>query len=64
MSWLGKKNGELLKLIAGNQFDYFITIDKNLRHQHNLQQIPFIFCVLMASNNRYETLQSLFKNLN
>ena len=33
MGWLGKKNGELLALIALNGFDYFVTIDKNLRYQ-------------------------------
>lgn len=32
MGWLGKKNGELLDLISINEFDFFITIDKNLRY--------------------------------
>ena len=31
MGWLGKKNGELLGLIVFNGFDYFVTVDKNLR---------------------------------
>lgn len=33
MSWLGKKNDELLSLIAFIEFYFFITIDRNLRHQ-------------------------------
>ena len=33
--WAGKKNGELLKLLAG-KFEAFITIDKNLVYQQNL----------------------------
>jgi len=36
MGWSGKKNGELLKLIAGETFDVFITVDQNLRYQQNL----------------------------
>ena len=32
MRWLGKKNGELLGLTTLNGFDFFITLDKNLRH--------------------------------
>ena len=38
MEWLGKKNGELLGLIVFNGFDYFVTIDKNLRYQQNLDR--------------------------
>ena len=33
MGWLGKKNGELLGLIAFNGFDIFVTVDKNLPRQ-------------------------------
>ena len=29
MGWLAKKNGELLKLMAKNNFDFFITVDRN-----------------------------------
>jgi hypothetical protein len=33
MDWLGKKNGELLGLIIENQFDFFVTVDRNLPYQ-------------------------------
>ncbi|MBK9330969.1 MAG: DUF5615 family PIN-like protein [Ignavibacteria bacterium] len=46
MNWLGKKNGELLKLIGENNFDVFLTADKNLRHQQNLSHINFVVIVL------------------
>ncbi|GAA4739960.1 DUF5615 family PIN-like protein [Flavisolibacter ginsenosidimutans] len=39
LGWLGKKNGELLGLAVFNGFDYFITLDKNLRHQQNLGRV-------------------------
>ncbi|RDC62917.1 hypothetical protein [Adhaeribacter pallidiroseus] len=59
MDWLGKKNGELLGLIVFNGFDYFITIDKNLRHQQNLDRIELKIFLLLAVNNRRESLQVL-----
>lgn len=57
MGWLGKKNGELLGLIVFNGFDFFVTIDKNLRYQQNLDRIELIIFLLLAINNRRETLQ-------
>ena len=39
MGWLGKKDGELLGLIVFNGFDFFVTIDKNLFYQQNLDRI-------------------------
>jgi len=45
MGWSGVKNGELLKL-AEQQFDVFITTDKNLRYQQNLARINLAFLLL------------------
>jgi hypothetical protein len=33
MGWLGKKNGELMRLISENDFEIFISTDKNLPYQ-------------------------------
>ncbi|MEO5673272.1 MAG: DUF5615 family PIN-like protein [Chitinophagales bacterium] len=63
IGWLGKKNGELLKFIGSSAFDYFITIDKNLRHQQNLDKIGFTIFLLLAINNRRETLQQLIEKV-
>ena len=63
MGWLGKKNGELLKLIVSNDFDYFVTIDKNLRYQQNLDSIDLNIFLLLALNNRRETLQALVEKI-
>jgi len=54
---LGKKNGELLGLAVFNGFDIFITIDKNLKDQQNLDKIDLKFVLLIAPNNRHQTLQ-------
>ena len=57
MGWLGKKNGELLGLAAFNGFDIFITLDKNLKNQQNLNKVDLKFIVLIAKDNKHQTLQ-------
>lgn len=57
MKWLGKKNGELLGLAAFNGFDIFITLDRNLKYQQNLDKVGLRFIVLVAKNNKPETIQ-------
>lgn len=57
MGWLGKKNGELLGLAAFYGFDIFITVDKNLKKQQNLNKVDLKFIVLQAKDNKHQTLQ-------
>ena len=57
MGWLGKKNGELLGLAAFNGFDIFITLDKNLNKQQNLNKVDLKFIILFAKDNKHQTLQ-------
>src|ERR1700722_13959691 len=59
MNWLGKKNGELLGLMAFHGFDFFVTVDKNLQHQQKLEKFNISIFLLVAQNNRRETLQKL-----
>ena len=63
MGWLGKKNGELLGLIVFNGFDFFVTIDKNLHYQQNLDRIDLKIFLLIAVNNRRETLRALVEKI-
>jgi predicted nuclease of predicted toxin-antitoxin system len=56
--WAGKKNGVLLKLMV-NEFDVFITVDQNMEYQQALEDLPIAFIVLVAHNNKLETLQPL-----
>ena len=53
--WSGFKNGELLAA-AGEEFEVFLTVDKNIRHQQNLKNLPVAILVVHAANNRLETL--------
>lgn len=61
--WLGKKNGVLLKLMAASGFELFITVDKNLSHQQNLESIPVTIIVLRAKDNRRGTLSLLIPKI-
>jgi predicted nuclease of predicted toxin-antitoxin system len=63
MKWSGKKNGELLGLAAFNGFDVVITLDKNLKNQQNLDKVSLKFIVLMAKNNKPETIQPFVERL-
>lgn len=56
--WAGKKNGELLRLMA-DEFDAFVTVDGNLRAQQNLDRYPLAVVVLRAPDNTLATLQPL-----
>ena len=63
MTWLGKKNGELLGLMAFNGFDIMITQDKNLKNQQNLDKISVKFIVLLAKNNKPETIEPFVEKI-
>lgn len=59
MGWSGKKNGELLQLMAGQQFEVFLTVDQNIRHQQNLAATGVAVLVLVATSNRLADLVPL-----
>jgi len=46
--WLGKKNGELLKLMIEANFEIFITADRNLQYQQNLKDLKLTTIVLCS----------------
>ena len=56
MRWNGIKNGRLIQLLAENNFDYWIVVDKNIPFQQNTKEIPFTIIVLDVFRN---TLKSL-----
>ena len=59
MNWLGKRNGELLGLVTLEGFEVFVTMDKNLPQQQNLNKFAITIFVLVGVNNKLETLQAL-----
>ncbi len=58
MGWQGKKNGELMALMA-SCFDVFLTADQNLMYQINLRHSLIPIVVLKSKTNRYDDLKHL-----
>lgn len=56
--WSGVGNGELLRRASG-RFDVLITADRSLRHQQNLTDHDLGLVVLVAPDNRVETITAL-----
>ena len=63
MDWLGKKNGELLKLAVINKFDVIITLDKNLKHQQSILKFEINFIILLATDSKHQTLQPFMEKV-
>lgn len=59
MGWSGKKNGELLQLMAQEGFTILLTTDQNLQYQQKLQQAGIAVVVLVAPSNRLAALVPL-----
>ena len=51
MGWSGKKNGELLQLMSGADFDALLTVDQGLPFQQNLVSASIAVVVMVASSN-------------
>ena len=62
MGWTTIKNGELLAL-AAEQFDVFVTVDRNLAFQQNLGALTIAVIVLRAKSNRLNDLKPLVPRL-
>jgi hypothetical protein len=62
MGWTALKNGELLAL-ASQQFDVFVTVDRNLYFQQNLSGLTIAVIVLTAPTNRLADLMILVPRL-
>jgi hypothetical protein len=50
MAWGGIKNGALLTLIGQERFDVFLTGDKNMPSQHQLEGRSFAVLIMSAIN--------------
>ena len=56
--WSGIKNGQLL-LLASTEFECFITVDRNLQFQQNVEALPVAALAIRAVDNRFQTLLPL-----
>jgi hypothetical protein len=62
MGWTTIQNGALLTL-ASQHFDVFVTLDRNLSFQQNLDNFSIAVVVLSAKTNRLTDLKPLIPNL-
>lgn len=56
LGWAEKKNGELLRSMLQEGFEYLLTADKNLKNQQNLDKYPIKIVVIRTFDNRHKTL--------
>ena len=63
MDWNGIKNGELMQLLAENNFDYWIVVDKNILYQQNTKDIPFTIIVLDVFRNTLKQIELLLPKI-
>lgn len=62
MGWTTIKNGELLAL-AAEQFDVFVTVDRNLAFQQSVVALRIAVILLRAKSNRLGDLKPLIPGL-
>jgi predicted nuclease of predicted toxin-antitoxin system len=62
MGWTTIRNGQLLAL-AEQQFDVFVTVDRNLAFQQRLPAFSIAVVVLRARTNRLADLRPLVPGL-
>ena len=55
--WKGVKNGALLRLMAENDFDLLVAVDKSLPYQQNQQNLPVAVSILAVRRNVLCSLQ-------
>lgn len=60
--WSGVKNSELLWLAAG-QFEVFLTMDRGVEFQQNLQSLSIGILLIGAPSNRFEDPQPLISEV-
>ena len=57
--WSGKKNGELLTLMASAGFEVLLTVDQSIPHQQNLQAAGVAVVVMVGASNQLADLLPL-----
>lgn len=59
MGWSGIKNGRLLQLAIANGFEIFLTTDKNLQYQQNMDKHAISIVILNVIRLDMETVMLL-----
>lgn len=56
LEWNGIKNGALMALCEKNGFDLFLTLDKNMMFQQNIQKLNITIVILNSLTSKIEEL--------
>jgi hypothetical protein len=59
LGWSGKRNGELIELIAVAGFNVLVTVDRNIPFQQNVARSGIAVIVMIAISNAREDLLPL-----
>jgi hypothetical protein len=59
LGWSGKRNGELIALVAAAGFNVLITVDRNMRFQQKIAKSDIALIVMIAKSNAREDLLPL-----
>lgn len=57
--WSGKKNGELLALMAAAEYEVLLTVDQGIPHQQNLQPARVAVVAMVGPSNQLADLAPL-----
>lgn len=58
IGWAEKKNGDLIRSMLEEGFEFLLTADKNLQNQQNLEKYHVRLIVLKTFDNRFKTIVS------
>lgn len=61
--WDGLRNGALLRA-AAEEFDVFVTMDRNLPHQQNLKALDLAVVVVRSVSNAFVDVAPLMPKVN
>lgn len=61
LGWQSIKNGVLMQLAFDAGFEVFLTADKGIPHQHNLQKIGLAIVVLRIRNTDLESCRRVLR---
>ena len=59
LGWSGTKNGALLRRVASDGFEVFVTVDRNLEHQQHIPDVALAVVALRARSNDDVDLEPL-----
>ena len=62
MKWRGIKNGELLRLASEN-FDVFITSDKNIEYQQSTKTLPLPVIIIATRGNMWQDIEHVIPKI-